>query len=131
MKTSITSPTYEGEQSVEDKFNINGHTSLHLASENGHKEMVDLLLQEGADIHALDHWDYSALHRASENGHASVARTLLRQGSDIHQTDKWGNTCLHRSSQNGHTSTVELLLRNGANSHIANQLKIDPSALRC
>ena len=62
MKTSITSPSYEGEQSVEDRFNINGHTSLHLASENGHKEMVDLLLQEGADIHALDHWPGTILH---------------------------------------------------------------------
>ena len=68
LKASITLPTYKGEQSVEDRFNINGHTSLHLASENGHKEMVEFLLQEGADIHALDHWDYSALHRASENG---------------------------------------------------------------
>ena len=86
------------------------------------KALIVMLLTIGTILH------YIELLRM---GHAYVPRTLLYQGSHIYQTDKWGNTCLHRSSQNGHTSTVELLLRNGANSHIANQLKIDPSALRC
>ena len=110
------------------KIDLTSTATLHYIwlLKMGAKKWWNSFLQEGADIHVLDHWDYSALHRASENGHASVARALLRQGSDIHQTDKWGNTCLHRSSQNGHTSAVELLLRNGANSHAANQSKSIP-----
>ena len=127
LQTSVTPPTYEDEKTVKDRsrFNINGQTSLHLASENGHKEMVQLLLRKalifmfltiGTILHYIEilRMDIHPLQKLCFT--RAVTFTKLTNGV----------THLHRSSQNGHTSTVELLLRNGANSHTANQSKSIP-----
>ena len=45
--------------------------ALRCAAENGHFEVVKLLVEKGADIHALN--DY-ALRYAAENGHLEVVK---------------------------------------------------------
>jgi ankyrin repeat protein len=43
------------------------------ASDNGHLEVVKLLIAHGSDVHADD---YAALRWASENGHLEVVKYL-------------------------------------------------------
>lgn len=40
----------------------------HWAAENGHKSVVQLLLQKGADVAAKDNIGRTALHRTAERG---------------------------------------------------------------
>jgi len=77
--------------------------ALRWASENGHLNLVKVLLENGADVHAKDD---CALMRASNNGHLDVVKVLLKNGADVHAD----NDCALRwASENGHLNLVDLL----------------------
>lgn len=79
---------------------VNGHsglsdtTALIEASQVGHLEMVKLLIQEGADINAVDKYEFSALMLAVVRGHIHIVRELLSQGAYInHRRTPTGLNC--------------------------------------
>ena len=57
-------------------------TALQLAAEEGHWEVVKLLLEAGADKDATDNAGYTALDSASANGHSEVVSLLLEARDD-------------------------------------------------
>ncbi|XP_036674384.3 ankyrin repeat and SAM domain-containing protein 1A [Drosophila suzukii] len=69
------------------------HTCLHLASRNGHKSVVEVLLSAGVSVNLLTP-SGTALHEASLCGKESVVRTLLKAGIDLSATDNEGRTAL-------------------------------------
>ncbi len=56
-------------------------TALIAAAENGHAEIVRLLLDRGADINRRDFEGKTALDRAREAGHAEIVQILERAGA--------------------------------------------------
>ncbi|CAH1724836.1 unnamed protein product [Aphis gossypii] len=62
------------------------HTPLHLASRNGHKTVVELLLSAGMDVNVRT-GSGTALHEAAQCGKTEVARTLLDHGINTHIRD--------------------------------------------
>ncbi|XP_054747595.1 ankyrin repeat and sterile alpha motif domain-containing protein 1B isoform X1 [Anastrepha obliqua] len=73
--------------------NIFPHTCLHVASRNGHKNVVEVLLAAGVSVNLLTP-SGTALHEAALCGKESVVRTLLRAGIDLNATDAEGRTAL-------------------------------------
>ncbi|EDW39003.1 GL13852 [Drosophila persimilis] len=69
------------------------HTCLHLASRNGHKSVVEVLLAAGVSVNLLTP-SGTALHEASLCGKENVVRTLLKAGIDLSATDNEGRTAL-------------------------------------
>ncbi len=55
-----------------------GATPLHMAAQNGHRDVVELLLAKGAEVNAKDNYDWTPLHIAAQYGHKDVVE-LLRQ----------------------------------------------------
>jgi len=92
--------------------NINA--SLFVATENGHLEVVKLLLLAHADVTADCMGHETALHLAAKNGHELVARCLIEQNADMNKTDREGKTPLNLASERGHLKVVQLLLAEGA-----------------
>jgi ankyrin repeat protein len=71
-------------------------------------EVLQLLLQHGADVHADG--DY-ALRLASANGHVDVVRLLIQHGADANVN---GGAAYHLASFNGHVDVMRLLEQHGA-----------------
>ena len=97
-------------------------TALYLAAEEGHLEMVTLLIAKGADVSRIDRHGYAALHRSAGKGHTDVVKLLIAKGADVNHRSKayprgthWGSwTPLHMAAREGHKDTVEILLKKGA-----------------
>ncbi|KAH8388291.1 hypothetical protein KR093_002991 [Drosophila rubida] len=84
---------YSGQFAATPTKHIFTHTCLHLASRNGHKKVVETLLNAGVDVNILTNAG-SALHEAALCGKKSVVVTLLKAGIDINAQDGSGRTAL-------------------------------------
>ena len=58
-----------------NKARDDGATPLNVASQNGHVEVVRMLLEQGADIH-LSWQGQTPLQTARQRNHAEIARLL-------------------------------------------------------
>ena len=62
---------------------VQNTTSLILAAESGHCEMVRLLIESGADVNAARSDGYTALMCAAQNGHNECAKLLIDAGASV------------------------------------------------
>ncbi|XVE92684.1 hypothetical protein REPUB_Repub01dG0120800 [Reevesia pubescens] len=73
---------------------LDGCTLLHLACETGDIGMLELLLQYGANINAMDSRGQMPLHRCILKGKAALAKLLLSRGADPQALNREGKTPL-------------------------------------
>ncbi|KAJ4237550.1 hypothetical protein NW757_013251 [Fusarium falciforme] len=103
---------------------------LSFAAANGHKVLVQLLLDRGAHTEAADEmWGRTPLWRAAENGHEAVVRLLLDRGAHTEAADEKGRTPLWRAAEEGHEAVVRLLLDRGAHTEAADMSGRTPLSL--
>ena len=90
-----------------------GDTALHRASLSGRKDVVEMLLEKGADVNAMNKGGFTALHMASLMGHEDIVAILLEKGlekgADVNAENKSGDTALILASKNGHPKIVKLI----------------------
>lgn len=116
-----------------------GRTALHIASTNGHLDIVKLLLARGINPDGRsDHGetaickavilfetdcmlaDSTPLHCAAEHGHSNIVNILLAHGSDSERQDQFGNTPLVEALRGSHLDCVHALLDHGADVNVKN-----------
>ena len=103
---------------------------LHSAAGSGNFEMVQKLIEYGADIDARDEYEWTPLYWASRgltSKDVPALRSLLECGADVNvrarTDDNVGDdftTPLHRASAYGAVEIVRLLLENGADVEAVN-----------
>lgn len=84
---------------------------LYRAATLGHLGVVKYLVEQGANIHALDD---DALCYASKNGHFDIVKYLVEHGANIHAGD---DGALRWASRNGYFDIVKYLVEHGADIH--------------
>jgi len=98
-------------------FAHDGFTPLGLASFFGRKDVVEYLLEQGAEVNATSHnrMKVMPLHSAVAHRHVGIAEVLLTHGANVNIAQQDGFTPLHEAAQNGQEEMAALLLAHGAN----------------
>ena len=104
-----------------DAADGSGLTAIHHSALNGHTPILQLLLDQGANIDAATKGGWTALHYSAWPGNTATVQLLLDRGANINAASKSGETALHYSAQRGNTATAQLFLDRGANVDAANK----------
>lgn len=115
---------------VDIETDSNHDTALTLACAGGHEELVQLLLNRGANIEHRDKKGFTPLILAATAGHAKVVETLLNAGAHIEaQSERTKDTPLSLACSGGRYEVVEILLQRGANKEHRNVSDYTPLSL--
>lgn len=87
-----------------------GHTALQAASQNGHLEVISVLLRYHADVEIEDKDGDRAVHHAAFGDEPSVVQLLAHAGADLNARNKRRQTALHIGVNKGHIGVVKMLL---------------------
>jgi ankyrin repeat protein len=91
-----------------------------MASQEGHTDVLTLLLEKGADVNLARNDGSTPAFMASQMGHADVLTLLLEKGADVNLTNNNGSTPAFIASLQGHTDVLTLLLEKGADVNLTN-----------
>ncbi|SCV40104.1 related to ankyrin [Fusarium fujikuroi] len=97
-----------------DLMDGNGKTALSYAARYGHLAVVEMLLENGANIDLGDHLFITPLSWACMCGRATIAGILLQNHAQVDSKGFQGRTPLSEAVEYGDTAIVQLLLDNNA-----------------
>lgn len=99
-----------------------GLPPLHIALLREDQEMIQLLVDMGADVQAVSASGMTALHFATLRSHSvETIRLLLAKGAVVDVTNMHALTPLYFSVLNGNEQGVRMLLEAGANPHVVSR----------
>ena len=81
------------------------------------------MIQNGADVNAVDGDKKTALHFAASKGHDDVAKVLIENGADVNAVDYTESTAVHAAVWKGHVDIAKVLILNGTNVNAVNERK--------
>ncbi|XP_003424076.1 E3 ubiquitin-protein ligase MIB1 isoform X2 [Nasonia vitripennis] len=90
-----------------------GHTALQAASQNGHLDVIKILLRYKADVEIEDKDGDRAVHHAAFGDEPAVMALLAGAGADLNARNKRRQTALHIAVNKGHAGVVRTLLELG------------------
>jgi len=92
--------------------NLSNMSALRQAAQNGHTEVIKLLLDKGATVDSTDSLGVTPLIIASQKGHKNVLELLVAKGANVnaHAAGLGDMTALAMASQDGHLDCVQFLI---------------------
>ena len=98
-----------------DKY---GCTLLHYACQNSDLEIIEYLLQKGANIEIKNSYFtcypiFEAITSTNTSNPIKTIELLLQYNVDINKTDAFGNTLLHYAVDLGNIPLIKLLKKHG------------------
>lgn len=99
-----------------NSYSSDGWTPLHVAAFFGQKEIAEVLLANGADVHARSRnaMGNTPLHAAVAARNGDVIPVLLAHGADVNARQLGGFVPLHSAAQAGDVELASLLIAHGA-----------------
>jgi ankyrin repeat protein len=90
------------------------YSAILIAANNGHHEVVEVLLEKGSRMEDTSNNGKTPLHWACHWGHFSVIRLLIDKGANISTRDVMLMTPLMTATLQSHVGIVRYLLTKGA-----------------
>ena len=87
-----------------------GMTPLHYAADEGHTEVVELLIANGVEVNGKDEDGRIPLHFAANSGHKEVVELLINNDADMN-AKSYDYTPLNWAKR--HPETADLLRKHG------------------
>lgn len=105
---------------VNAKLLPDGSTALFMAADNGHADLVKMLIRSGANVDAKrTDVGATALIVAIQGGHGEVVEELLVAGADVNAAMTDGSSPVFMAAQQGHDKLLRLLIAKGADVNAA------------
>jgi ankyrin repeat protein len=102
-----------GEPGLINTVNRYGQTALLIACYSGHQEIVDFLIEKGADVKQRDKFGAAPLHMAVIGGFKEIVEKLAANGADISASTVTGRVPVELAFESEHLAIIELLLNRG------------------
>ena len=102
---------------VNDLWEDNGGTSLHLAAKHGYERLCIVAIRKRANVAATNMYGHAPLHMAARFGHERVALALLAAGASSTVRDVQGVSPLETAAAYGRLDVVKLLVDLGVSIH--------------
>jgi ankyrin repeat protein len=99
---------------------VNGVYIFTYACETGNRDIVQALLEKGANVNEVSQRGYTPLLAATVYDRPWIVEMLLDAGAVINAQNGLGNTALHVAAFNKYENVRDLLLDRGANPQIQN-----------
>lgn len=80
---------------IVNKLNRDGDSPLHIGAGSRHIFVLELLVEEGADMNVMNNDGETPLHVAVYNREFSIVQLLLKKGANINMMNRHGVTPLH------------------------------------
>ncbi|MEE8573847.1 MAG: ankyrin repeat domain-containing protein [Thermodesulfobacteriota bacterium] len=94
----------------------NGYTAIIIASREGHTEIVELLIKNGANVNSIarNEYAYNSVMKAAWKGHNDILVILIDAGADVNHVNREGETALQIAYANGNKKGAMILKNAGA-----------------
>lgn len=106
-------------QSMAHRVSSTHYAVLHLATLHSSKQVIEKLLDHGADIDVLDEQHRTPLHFAVVANRTPVVRFLISRGANLDIQSSSGRTPLLEAVINESYTIAEILIKSGANLELA------------
>ena len=104
------------------KTDEQGNTPLMRAVSAGDAKLIKCLVQQGADVNAVNNTFDTALLLALGSNDANILKILIEAGADVNYVQPFSRqTALHRALHFGSKENVKLLLESGADVNAGRQ----------
>eukprot|EP00750_Incisomonas_marina_P011110 INCI16342.3.p1 GENE.INCI16342.3~~INCI16342.3.p1 ORF type:complete len:1979 (+),score=405.36 INCI16342.3:58-5937(+) len=97
-----------------------GSTALLIAAKHGNFEIVQHLVNFGANLEVPDTTKRTALYMAADKGYKDIVVALCVGGARINTQDRWKTTALHAAVKSKNVDVVEAMVDMGALVHTRN-----------
>jgi len=120
---------------IEKGANVNqktfyGRSSLIPASNNGHIEICEFLIEKGISInehsHSYSFFSESALYISCKKGRLEICKLLVKKGANVNCTNYFNRTPLHIASKKGRFEICKFLIENGADVNLRDKKSETP-----
>ena len=95
-----------------------GKTPLMRAAELGKADVVDLIIQYGANVNLADNKGRTALIYAAKYGHKEVVETLVKNKAELDAVTIHKHSALHYTALYNQVEVAAILAKNGANTNL-------------
>jgi len=112
-KVEYTSTTKRAKSALSTHHDYTVSSPLLEAAAKGHKEIVELLIANKADINITDLTGVNPLMKAAGEGHIKIVRLLITKGANVNARNLRGATPLHMGLDS--IEIVNSLIEKGAN----------------
>jgi ankyrin repeat protein len=114
----VKSILYEKIVNINEPNINNNNTPLMYACQSTSLKLVELLIDNNADIKLKNCDGQTALHIAAREGNIDIIKLLINTRIRINKVDNEGKTALEYALYNNHVDAVNYLIKKGARSSL-------------
>jgi ankyrin repeat protein len=95
---------------------------IHYAAACGAMSVVEVLLDKGVSVNAMDYGYSTPLHHAAAHGRLTIAEYLISRGADVNHCSKSGRSALWKAAQANCRRLVQYLYSHGADVNLQSKV---------